>query len=78
MVRTLLGHNAPINVFENEHGGNPLAWALHGSLHSWERGKGDYPGVTRELLAAGATIPKPERPLEATDDVLEIIAQQAS
>jgi ankyrin repeat protein len=78
MVRGLIAHNAPINVFEAEHGGSPLAWALHGSLHSWEREKGDYPGITRALLAAGADMPKPERPLEATEEVLAIIEQHAS
>jgi len=77
MVRSLLAHQAPVNIFEAEHGGSPLAWALHGSLHSWERDKGDYAGVTQALLAAGAEIPKPDRPLEATEDVLEIIRQQA-
>lgn len=78
MVQALLNHNAPVNVFENEHGGSPLGWALHGSLHSWERAKGDYAGVTRALLAAGANIPKPERPLEAADEVLEIIRQHTA
>jgi ankyrin repeat protein/predicted enzyme related to lactoylglutathione lyase len=73
MVRALLAHQAPVNVFESEHGGSPLAWALHGSLNSWERDKGDYEAVTRELLAAGADIPRPERPLEATPGVLEVI-----
>ena len=78
MVRDLIAHNAPINVFETEHGGNPLAWALHGSHHGWAREKGDYPGVTRALLIAGAAIPKPERPLEAAEEVLAIIEQHAS
>ena len=78
MVQTLLSHNAPINVFETEHGGSPLAWALHGSLNSWHRDKGNYPAVVRTLLAAGATVPKPERPLEATEDVLEILRQHSS
>jgi len=73
MVRALLQHNARVDVFETEHGGSPLAWALHGSLNSWHRDKGDYPSVTRALLAAGAPIPKPDRPLEATPEVLEII-----
>lgn len=77
-VRDLIAHNAPVNVFETEHGGSPLAWALHGSLHSWERHKGDYPAVTRALLASGAAIPKPERPLEATEEVLAIIEQHQS
>jgi ankyrin repeat protein len=75
MVRALLNHNAPLNVFEAEHGGSPLGWALHGSLHSWERNKGDYVGVAKALLDAGAQIPEPERPLEAAEDVLEIVRQ---
>jgi ankyrin repeat protein len=74
-VRELIAHNAPINVFETEHGGSPLAWALHGSQHSWHRDTGDYPAVVRLLLAAGAQITKPEMPLEATEEVLEVIRQ---
>jgi ankyrin repeat protein len=78
MVQTLLAHNAPVNVFETEYGGSPLAWALHGSLNSWKRDEGDHAGVTRALLDAGAAIPKPDRPLEATDEVLEIIRQHTT
>jgi len=75
MVQMLLKHDAPIDVFETEHGGSPLGWVLHGSLYGWHRDKGDYPAVARALLAAGAAIPKSERPLEATEEVLEIIHQ---
>lgn len=75
MVQSLLAHDAPVNIFEMEHGGSPLAWALHGSLNSWHRDQGDYPGVVRTLLAAGAAVPKPERPLEATEEALEILRQ---
>ena len=74
-VRDLIAHHAPIHVFETEHGGSPLAWALHGSQHSWRRDHGDYPGVTRALLAAGAQIPQPEKPLEATEEVLAVLRQ---
>ena len=73
----MLKHNAPVNIFENDHGGNCLAWALHGSLNSWEREKGDYVGVTKVLLAAGAAIPKPDRPLQDTEEVLEILQNHA-
>lgn len=78
MVRELIAHQAPINVFENEHGGSPLAWALHGSLNGWARDKGDYPAVVRALLAAGAEVPRPEKPLEATAEVLKIIREHTS
>ena len=73
MVRALLAYDAPVNVVETEHGGSPLAWALHGSLNSWQREKGDYVSVTKLLLASGASVPQTEHALEATDEVLEII-----
>ena len=74
MVRELIRHRAPVNVFETEHGGSPLGWALHGSMRSWERTKGDYPAVARALLNAGAEIPKPEQmPLEGAEDVLAVV-----
>jgi ankyrin repeat protein len=78
MVRALLNRHAAVNVFETQHGGSPLGWALHGSLYSWHRDEGDYPAVTRVLLDAGAGIPQADRPLEATDDVLEVIRQHTS
>ncbi len=74
MVQKLIGHGALVNVFETEYGGSPLAWALHGSMRSWEREKGDYSAVARALLAAGADIPKPEQmPLEGAEDVLAVV-----
>jgi|ERR1039458_5113385 hypothetical protein len=78
MVRALLAHQATVNILETEHGGSPLAWALHGSLHSWHRDSGDYAGVTLAFLNAGATLLPSERPLEAIEDVLEIIMQHAT
>lgn len=54
MVRTLLAHNADGNAREKDHGGTPLDWAHHGSERSWHRDTGDYPGVIKALLDAGA------------------------
>jgi ankyrin repeat protein len=78
MVTALLKHHAPVNVFENEHGGSPLGWTLHGSLNGWEREKGDYPAVARLLLAAGAEIPKPEGPLQGAEEVLAVLSEHGS
>ncbi|AXC11053.1 inversin protein alternative isoform, putative [Acidisarcina polymorpha] len=78
MVNVLLAHDAAVNVFESEHGGSPLAWALHGSLHGWHRSSGNYVEVALALLNAGATVPQFERPLEATEEVLEVIRQHAT
>jgi len=77
-VQALLSHNATVDVHESEHGGSPLAWALHGSLNSWHRDTGDYVGVTLELLNAGAQVPKPEGPLVATEEVLEVLRQHSA
>jgi ankyrin repeat protein len=73
MVNDLLAHHAPLEVVESEHGGTPLGWALYGSLHSWHPDQGDYPGVTKALLAAGAKTPEHSEPLKATEEVLEVL-----
>lgn len=78
MAKALLEHGAQVNVLETEHGGSPLAWALHGSLHSWERDNGDYPAVARALLAAGAEISNVERPLDGIDEALEAVLAAGS
>lgn len=77
LVTAFLERKVPIQVSETQHGGSPIGWALHGSLHSWQHDKGDYPGVVRALIAAGAEMPRPGRPLEAAEDVLEVIQQHA-
>jgi ankyrin repeat protein len=75
MVEALIAHHAPIEVVESEHGATPLGWALYGSRNSWHPGQGDYPAVTRALLAAGAQIHDHGKPLLATEEVLEVIRQ---
>lgn len=57
MARELLRHGAPLEVRDAVYDGTPLHWALHGSLHSWERGAGDYGATVAALLAAGAQAP---------------------
>jgi ankyrin repeat protein len=57
MARELLGHGAPLELRDAVYDGTPLHWALHGSLHSWERGAGDYGATVAALLAAGAQAP---------------------
>jgi len=52
-VAVLLAHGAPVAAVEHEFGATPLGWAAHGS-DNWPNPEGDYPGVVRLLLAAGA------------------------
>ena len=76
MVRALLARGVEVNGRETEHGGNPLGWALHGSLNSWECKKGDYPGVVHALLAAGAALPTEQAPIHAPEELLVILEER--
>ncbi len=77
-VQDLITHGASVHAVESEHGGTPLGWALHGSQHSWHRYQGDYPAVVRVLVAAGADATLLKEPLEATEEVLEVLRPQAT
>ena len=77
MVRDLIAHGAELNVFESEHGGNPLAWALYGSVRGWYRDSGDYVAVVKALLAAGAKVPESEQPLTGTEELLALVREHA-
>jgi ankyrin repeat protein len=54
-AEALLSRGAAVDAVESEYGAKPLGWAVHGSA-SWPNPEGDYPGVVRLLLAAGAPI----------------------
>ncbi|HZF08023.1 MAG TPA: ankyrin repeat domain-containing protein [Thermoanaerobaculia bacterium] len=54
-VQVLLARGAAVGAVEHEFGGTPLVWAIHGS-DNYPNPDGDYPGVVRLLLAAGAEI----------------------
>jgi ankyrin repeat protein len=53
-TRVVLRHGAArelVHTREKTHGGTPLGWCCHGSIHCRH---GDYPAVARMLLEAGA------------------------
>lgn len=49
----LLARGADVTARETEFGATPLGWAVHG-CDNYPNPQGDYPGVVRLLLAAGA------------------------
>jgi len=77
MVRALIAHQAPLEAEELQFKGTPLSWALYGSEHGWNRGKGDYPGTVDVLLSAGAKAPGPIDDLEAPEELLEVLRKHS-
>ncbi len=73
MARELIGHQAPLEVEEQQFKGTPLSWALYGSEHGWHRDAGDYPGTVEVLLSAGAKAPGPLDDLHAPEEVLQVM-----
>lgn len=68
LVRVLLRRDPPINVPDPTYGGTPLGQCLHGSLHGWERERGDFATTVRVLLDAGAQLDPDDVPT-GRDDV---------
>jgi ankyrin repeat protein len=59
VVAVLLARGAALEAVESEFGATPLGWAAHGSENA-PNPDGDYPGVVRLLLDAGADATKVE------------------
>jgi ankyrin repeat protein len=74
MVREILRHGVEVDVRGDEHDMPPLGWAIHGSEHSWNCRKGDYPGVVEALLEAGAEAPSASAPA-GTEAVKAVLAK---
>lgn len=72
IVRDLLEAGAPVNIRGDTFDGTPLGWAAHGSVHGWNCRTGDFAGVVRALLDAGARISDLPADFDATDAVHEI------
>lgn len=70
MVETILPFNPPMDLPDADHHAPPIGWATFGSEHGWYRDTGDYPGVVRALIRAGARLPKQLSGTEAVKAVL--------
>lgn len=73
MVREILRHEPPLELKDENHGGTALGWALYGSVHSWNCRTGDYAGIVRMLLAAGAHAPPLTDELDVSDAVRDVL-----
>jgi ankyrin repeat protein len=71
----LITHGAPLDLRDRIHRSPPLGWADYAEVNATNP-NGDYAGVARALLAAGASIPPPDE-LEnwGSEVVLEVIAE---
>jgi len=58
MARELLRRNPPLEAKDSDFQATPLGWAIHGSVHGWYAGTGDYPATVALLLEGGARLPE--------------------
>jgi ankyrin repeat protein len=73
LVELLLEHGASLTIEDEQFHGTPPGWFGHGAQNCDETG-GDYAGVARLLIAAGAAIPKQDVPT-GRPDVDEVLRQ---
>jgi hypothetical protein len=74
-ARVLLRYGADVKALDGMFAAPPLVWAVEGRSNS--KGRGDYVGVARLLIAAGSPLqwappagaPGPERTLEGLIDL---------
>lgn len=73
MVQEILRYKPPLEIWDENFGGKPLSWAIYGSVHGWNREKGDYAGTVEALLQAGAEPPEVSEDLEASEPVRKVL-----
>jgi hypothetical protein len=61
-----------LDLLDADHRAPPIGWATFGSEHGWCRDTGDYPGVVRALVRAGARRP---RQLSGTEPVKAVLRE---
>ena len=57
MAKIVLRFKPPLDARDADFNGTPLDWAIHGSLHGWNRDSGDYASTVEALIQAGAKRP---------------------
>ena len=78
MTRDLLRHGAPVAASDREHHATPIGWAIHGSVHGWHPGSGDYAATIDALIDAGSKFPSPAGSLDASDEVRAVLQRRAN
>ncbi len=73
MVGAILPFHPELEKKSREYAGTALSWAVYGSGNGWHRRTGDYVGVVRLLLEAGAVMPANAADLEPSDAVMEVL-----
>jgi len=73
MARVILRFHPTLELKSREYEGTALAWTVYGSGNGWRRETGDYVGVFRALVEAGATVPPHAEELEPSDAVRELL-----
>ena len=77
LVRETLARRPSLEMRDRDFNMTPLEWAFHGSLHGWNRDRGNYAGTVEALLSAGAPLPSPEA-VDASELVHEALRRSGT
>ena len=77
LVREILARRPPLEIRDRDFDMTPLEWAFHGSLHGWNRDRGNYAGTVEALLSAGAVPPRTET-VKASEAVREALRRKGT
>ena len=73
LVRETLVHKPSLETRDRDFHMTPLGWAFHGSLHGWNRERGNYVETVEVLLSAGAVLGSDLTAVQASEPVREAL-----
>ena len=76
LTREILRYKPDLEMKDLDHNGTPMGWATYGSTNGWRCQTGDYAGVVRALLDAGATPPPPGSDSDVSDAVRAVLQER--
>lgn len=74
LVGEILAYHPPVEIRDDDFALTPLGWAFHGSLHGWNRSRGNYVATVELLLSAGSRAPTEDpKDIKASDAVRDVL-----
>jgi ankyrin repeat protein len=77
-VSAIFARSPSMDARDNDFHMMPLDWAFHGSIHCYDRERGDYGATVEALLDAGAIAPRADAStVNASEAVREVLRRRS-